>query len=75
MNEAVEGMRVGGVRVAFVPAAIGYGSRRVGDLPPNATIIYDIELLDVVGIDHKGPLVRGHLHLTWRHSCAAQWVG
>jgi len=58
MNEAVEGMRVGGVRVAFVPANLAYGNRRVGDLPANATLIYDIELLDVLGLDHKGPLVR-----------------
>ena len=49
---------MGGVRVAFVPANLAYGNRRVGDLPANATLIYDIELLDVLGLDHKGPLVR-----------------
>mmetsp|Transcript_9635 Transcript_9635/g.18139 ORF Transcript_9635/g.18139 Transcript_9635/m.18139 type:complete len:321 (+) Transcript_9635:301-1263(+) len=54
MNEATEKMKVGGRRVAFVPAKLGYGHLHVGDVPSNSTLIYDIELLEVQGLDERG---------------------
>ena len=48
IREAVVGMRVGGRRTIVVPPAQGYGRAGVpGLVPPNTTIVFDIELLEV----------------------------
>jgi FKBP-type peptidyl-prolyl cis-trans isomerase len=41
----LEGMRVGGARELVIPARLGYGSKGVGSIPGNATLIFRIQLI------------------------------
>jgi FKBP-type peptidyl-prolyl cis-trans isomerase FkpA len=46
-DQGVPGMKVGGVRRLVIPPSLAYGGTRQGPIPPNATLLFEIALLDV----------------------------
>jgi FKBP-type peptidyl-prolyl cis-trans isomerase len=47
-DQGVAGMKVGGQRTLVIPSSLGYGARGAGGaIPPNAALVFDVELLEV----------------------------
>ena len=47
-DEGVQGMQVGGTRTLLIPPELGYGARGAGGvIPPNATLVFEVDLLAV----------------------------
>ncbi len=47
-DQGVPGMKIGGKRKLTIPSELGYGSRGAGGvIPPDATLIFEVELVDI----------------------------
>ncbi len=46
-DQGIPGMKVGGKRKLTIPSSLGYGDQGSGKIPPNATLVFEIELLEV----------------------------
>lgn len=47
-DQGFDGMKIGGQRTLIIPSSMGYGARGAGGvIPPNATLVFDVELLAV----------------------------
>ncbi|MGJ4747054.1 FKBP-type peptidyl-prolyl cis-trans isomerase [Leptospira sp. SA-E8] len=46
-DKGVQGMKEGGVRKLTIPPELGYGSSGAGTIPPNSTLIFEVELIKV----------------------------
>jgi len=48
-DQGVTGMKVGGERILTIPPNLAYGSTGNGPIPPNATVVFDVQLVSIAG--------------------------
>ena len=79
-DQGVAGMKVGGTRKLTVPPSLAYGGRSVGPIPPNSTLVFEVELLAITPGEGPSGAASGPkhndrpTHISARH-VLIQWMG